>query len=320
MVSISGKCTYLYTMNLQNDITLKLDWLLTLKKYFGYDSFSEDQENIIQDVLQSKDSLVIMPTGGGKSLCYQLPAVLLPKTTLVISPLIALMKDQVDSLLANGISAAYYNSTQTAEEQNEIVEKIVNQNIKLLYVAPESLANIQFLLKYEYIDCIAIDEAHCISSWGHDFRPSYQNLGFLKKQLPKIPIIALTATADAATREDIVTQLNILNATRYLSSFDRANIYMEVRPSNKRIEQILKYVKKRPSYSGIVYCLSRKSTESVAQRLADAGFSAEAYHAGLDSEIREQIQDSFIQDKTKIICATTAFGMGIDKSDRKSVV
>lgn len=320
MVSISGKCTYLYTMNLQNDINLELDLLLTLKKYFGYDSFREDQENIIQDVLQSKDSLVIMPTGGGKSLCYQLPAVLLPKTTLVISPLIALMKDQVDSLLANGISAAYYNSTQTAEEQNEIVEKIVNQNIKLLYVAPESLANIQFLLKYEYIDCIAIDEAHCISSWGHDFRPSYQNLGFLKKQLPKIPIIALTATADAATREDIVTQLNILNATRYLSSFDRANIYMEVRPSNKRIEQILKYVKKRPSYSGIVYCLSRKSTESVAQRLADAGFSAEAYHAGLDSEIREQIQDSFIQDKTKIICATTAFGMGIDKSNIRYVI
>jgi len=307
-------------MNLFNDINLELDLLPTLKKYFGYDSFRVDQESIIKDVLQSKDALVIMPTGGGKSLCYQLPAVLLPKTTLVISPLIALMKDQVDSLLANGISAAYYNSTQTPEEQNVIVEKIVNQEIKLLYIAPESLSNIQYLLKYDYIDCIAIDEAHCISSWGHDFRPSYQNLGFLKKQLPKIPIIALTATADAATREDIASQLHIPNATRYLSSFDRANIYMEVRPSNKRIQQILKFVKNRPDYSGIVYCLSRKSTETVAQRLADAGFSAEAYHAGLDSEVREQIQDSFIQDKTKIICATTAFGMGIDKPNIRFVI
>lgn len=299
---------------------MAFDILPTLKKYFGYDTFRADQESIIQDVLQAQDALVIMPTGGGKSLCYQLPAIHLPKTTLVISPLIALMKDQVDSLRANGISAAYYNSTQTADEQNAIVERVVKNDIKLLYIAPESLGNIQFLLKYDYIDCIAIDEAHCISSWGHDFRPSYQNLGFLKKQLPNIPIIALTATADAATREDIVAQLNIPTAKRYLSSFDRANIYMEVRPSDKRIQQILRFVKKRPDYSGIVYCLSRKSTENVAKKLADAGFSAEAYHAGLDPETRETIQDNFIQDKTKIICATTAFGMGIDKSNIRFVI
>lgn len=307
-------------MPLRNDIKMELNLLPTLKKYFGYDSFRVDQESIIQDVLASRDALVIMPTGGGKSLCYQLPAIHLPKTTLVISPLIALMKDQVDALLANGISAAYFNSTQTSDEQNAIVERVVKNDIKLLYVAPESLGNIQFLLKNDYIDCIAIDEAHCISSWGHDFRPSYQNLGFLKKQLPSVPVIALTATADAATREDIVTQLNIPNAKRYLSSFDRANISMEVRPSDKRIQQILKFVKERPNYSGIVYCLSRKSTENVAKRLADAGYSAEAYHAGLEPQIRENIQDNFIQDKTKIICATTAFGMGIDKPNIRFVI
>lgn len=307
-------------MPLRNDVKMELNLLPTLKKYFGYDFFRVDQESIIQDVLASRDALVIMPTGGGKSLCYQLPAIHLPKTTLVISPLIALMKDQVDALLANGISAAYFNSTQTSDEQNAIVERVVKNDIKLLYVAPESLGNIQFLLKNDYIDCIAIDEAHCISSWGHDFRPSYQNLGFLKKQLPTVPVIALTATADAATREDIVTQLNIPNAKCYLSSFDRANISMEVRPSNKRIQQILKFVKERPNYSGIVYCLSRKSTENVAKRLADAGYSAEAYHAGLEPEIRENIQDNFIQDKTKIICATTAFGMGIDKPNIRFVI
>lgn len=299
---------------------MAIDLFPTLKKYFGYDTFRADQESIIRDVLENRDALVIMPTGGGKSLCYQLPAIHLPKTTLVISPLIALMKDQVDSLRANGIPAAFFNSTQTAEQQNAILEQVAKSEIKLLYVAPESLANIQFLLSYTYIDCIAIDEAHCISSWGHDFRPSYQNLGFLKKQLPDIPIIALTATADAATREDIASQLNIPNAKRYLSSFDRANIYMEVRPANKRIQQILEYVKKRPDYSGIIYCLSRKSTESVAAKLKAAGHSAEAYHAGLQPEEREAIQDNFIQDKTNIICATTAFGMGIDKPNIRFVI
>lgn len=299
---------------------MAIDLIPTLKKYFGYDTFRVDQESIIRDVLENRDALVIMPTGGGKSLCYQLPAIHLPKTTLVISPLIALMKDQVDSLLANGIPAAFFNSTQTSEEQSAILNQVAKAEIKLLYVAPESLSNIQFLLSYNYIDCIAIDEAHCISSWGHDFRPSYQNLGFLKKQLPEIPIIALTATADAATQEDIVVQLNMPNSERYLSSFDRANIYMEVRPANKRIQQILEYVRKRPDYSGIIYCLSRKSTENVAAKLKAAGYSAEAYHAGFKPEERETIQDNFIQDKTKIICATTAFGMGIDKSNIRFVI
>ncbi len=299
---------------------MALDLIPTLKKYFGYDSFRNNQESIIRDVINKRDALVIMPTGGGKSLCYQLPAIILPKTTLVISPLIALMKDQVDSLRANGIPADFFNSTQTAEEQNEILERVAKNEIKLLYIAPESLANIQFLLNNKFIDCVAIDEAHCISSWGHDFRPSYQSLGFLKKQLPNTPIIALTATADVATRQDIVEQLNIPNAKQYVSSFDRANIYMEVRPSDKRIQQIIKFIRKRPDYSGIVYCLSRKSTEKVAEKLSDAGYSADAYHAGLDPEERSFIQENFIQDKTKIICATTAFGMGIDKPNIRWVI
>lgn len=299
---------------------MALDLIPTLKKYFGYDSFRSNQEKIIRDILDYRDTLVIMPTGGGKSLCYQLPAVLLPKTTLVISPLIALMKDQVDSLRANGISSTFFNSTQTVEEQREILDKVAKNEIKLLYIAPESLGNIQFILNTTYIDAIAIDEAHCISSWGHDFRPSYQNLGFLKKQLSNIPIIALTATADAATRQDIVEQLNIPDAKQYISSFDRTNIYMQVRPADKRLQQILKFIKIRPDSSGIIYCLSRKSTENLAKKLQDAGYSAEAYHAGLDSESRNRVQEDFIQDKTKIICATNAFGMGIDKSNIRWVI
>jgi len=291
-----------------------------LKKHFGYNHFRSNQEKIIQHILNKQDVLAIMPTGGGKSLCYQLPAVLLPKTTLVISPLIALMKDQVDSLSNNGIPAAFYNSTQSATEQNEILQQVAENKIKLLYVAPESLANIHFLLSTEYIGCIAIDEAHCISSWGHDFRPSYQNLSFLKKQLPDIPIIALTATADVATQKDIIQQLQIPDAEQYVSSFDRSNIYMQVRTADKRFQQIVNFIKKKPDTSGIIYCLSRKSTEEIAKKLTQLGYSANPYHAGLDSTARNSIQEDFIRDKTKIICATTAFGMGIDKSNIRWII
>jgi ATP-dependent DNA helicase RecQ len=292
----------------------------TLKKYFGYDNFREQQEAIIESVISKKDNLVIMPTGGGKSVCFQLPALLFDGITLVISPLIALMKDQVDGLTANGISAAFFNSSQLSSSQNGIFDKVINAEIKLLYVAPESLALLSNILNEKYISCVAIDEAHCISSWGHDFRPSYQQLGFLKQTLPNTPIIALTATADKATRQDIVDQLNIPNATQFLASFDRKNIELEVRPANDRVSQIIKFINKKPNEAGIIYCLSRKSTEQLASKLKQNGIKAMPYHAGLSFEERTKTQEDFLFDKTQIICATIAFGMGIDKSNVRWVI
>ena len=294
--------------------------ITTLKKYFGYDSFRPHQEEIITNVLSGKDGLVIMPTGGGKSICFQLPAIILPKTTIVISPLIALMKDQVDGLKAIGISAAYFNSSQDAATQNQIIDDVVYQRIKLLYVAPESLPSLNNIIDADYISCVAIDEAHCISSWGHDFRPAYQQLAHLKTKLNKTPFIALTATADKATRQDILDQLAIPNAQQYITSFDRANITLEVRPSNKRIEQIEKFINKRPTESGIIYCLSRKSTEELSKKLKAKGVLAAAYHAGLSFEERSKIQEDFVYDKVPIVCATIAFGMGIDKSNVRWVI
>ncbi|TRZ42595.1 DNA helicase RecQ [Robertkochia solimangrovi] len=291
-----------------------------LKDYFGFDSFRSHQEAIINSVLSGNDNLVIMPTGGGKSICYQLPAILLPGLTLVISPLIALMKDQVDGLHANGISAAFLNSTQSASEQDELFKKIRDKKIKLLYVAPESLGNIDPLLSMTELSLIAVDEAHCISSWGHDFRPSYTQLGYLKNRYPGTPVIGLTATADKATREDIVQQLNIPNAQRYISSFNRQNLSLEVRPANERFKQILTFIDDHPDECGIIYCLSRKSTENLAAKLNDAGLSAACYHAGLDPLQRAKVQDNFVNDKIKIICATIAFGMGIDKSNVRWVI
>lgn len=292
----------------------------TLKKYFGYDSFRDQQQAIVESVLSNKDNLVIMPTGGGKSVCFQLPALLFEGITLVISPLIALMKDQVDGLTANGIPADFFNSSQLSSAQNGIFDKVINKEIKLLYVAPESLALLENILNEKYISCIAIDEAHCISSWGHDFRPSYQQLGFLKKLLPNTPIIALTATADKATRQDIVEQLNIPNATQFLSSFDRKNIALEVRPANDRVTQIIKFINKKPNEAGIIYCLSRKSTEQLASKLTQNGIKAAAYHAGLSFVERTKTQEDFLFDKTQVICATIAFGMGIDKSNVRWVI
>jgi len=291
-----------------------------LKTYFGYDSFRMNQQDIVETVLNKQDCLVIMPTGGGKSICFQLPALLFKGVTLVISPLIALMKDQVDGLSANGISASYFNSSQSNEEQSAIIDRVLSADLKLLYVAPESLAGLQNILNETYISCVAIDEAHCISSWGHDFRPSYQQLGFLKKTLPNTPFIALTATADKATRQDIVRQLRIENAQQFISSFDRQNIALEVRAANDRISQIIKFIKQRPYQSGIIYCLSRKTTEQLAKKLKTNKVSAEAYHAGLNFEKRSKVQESFVYDKTQIVCATVAFGMGIDKSNVRWVI
>ena len=294
--------------------------LETLKEYFGYESFRPLQKKIIENVFKGEDNLVIMPTGGGKSICYQLPAILLPEITLVISPLIALMKDQVDGLNANGVPAAFLNSSQDEADKQAIFQKIDNKEIKLLYVAPESLQFVDRFLTDGKVSLIAIDEAHCISSWGHDFRPAYTQLGYLKNRFPSTPVLALTATADKATRNDICRQLNIPNAKKHVASFDRKNLSLDVKQGIKRFEQISQFLKNRQNESGIIYCLSRKTTEELAAKLKAKGFKAEAYHAGLDHLERSQIQDDFINDEKHIICATIAFGMGIDKSNIRWVI
>ncbi len=291
-----------------------------LKTHFGYDHFKPNQEQIISDILNGKDILAIMPTGGGKSLCFQLPALVLEGTAIVISPLIALMKDQVDALQANGIASAFYNSSQQQEVQQETLRNLTNGTLQLLYVAPESLTQLMPYLSELNISLIAVDEAHCISSWGHDFRPAYTQLGYLKEQFPKTPIAAFTATADSATQQDILTQLNLKDAAIHLASFDRENLYLEVRPGTNRIQQILKFLQSRREESGIVYCLSRKSTEKLSEKLNASGFMSKAYHAGLSSEERSAIQEDFINDRVPIIVATIAFGMGIDKSNVRWVI
>ena len=291
-----------------------------LKTYFGYDTFRPNQQEIIEHVLSGNHTLAIMPTGGGKSLCYQVPALAKEGMALVISPLIALMKDQVDALLGNGIEAAYYNSSQPEEIKEEILENVVTGQLKLLYVAPESLWSITNYLSKITINLIAVDEAHCISSWGHDFRPAYTQLKRLQIEFPRTPIIALTATADKATQEDIVAQLGVPNAKKFISSFDRPNIYLDVRPGQQRLQQILKFLSSRGLQSGIIYCLSRKSTQTLADKLKTKGYDAEAYHAGLNAEERNRIQEDFVNDRTPIIVATIAFGMGIDKSNVRWVI
>ncbi len=298
----------------------KIELLKSLKDFFGFDKFRPNQVEIIQSILEGNDNLVIMPTGGGKSICFQLPALHLEGLTLVISPLIALMKDQVDALKGNGISADYYNSSQTKQEQETIFEKVINKELKLLYVAPESLVLLGNILDEKYISLIAIDEAHCISAWGHDFRPSYTQLNFFKKKLRNTPIVALTATADKATREDICSQLNLIEPIKHITSFDRKNLSLEVRPANDRVNQIIKFIENRSDESGIIYCLSRKTTEQLAAKLQNKGFDAVAYHAGLSFDNRSMAQEDFIYDRTKIICATVAFGMGIDKSNVRWVI
>ena len=302
------------------ETTTQQNILDLLKTHFGYDKFLPNQEEIINNILDQKDTIAIMPTGGGKSLCFQLPALALAGTAIVISPLIALMKDQVDALKANGISATFFNSSQPYEEQQAVLKDLENGNLKLLYVAPESLPQLSFILKSIEISLFAVDEAHCISSWGHDFRPAYMQLKSLKEHFPKVPLIALTATADRPTREDIAKQLAIPNAKTFIASFDRPNLYLDVRPGQNRNKQILNFLAKRGKQSGIIYCLSRKSTEKLAGTLKSKGYVAEAYHAGLTSEERSSIQDNFVNDRTPIIVATIAFGMGIDKSNVRWVI
>ena len=295
-----------------------------LKSQFGYDSFRMNQEQAIETVLQKKNCVVLMPTGGGKSLCYQIPALMLDGLTVVISPLIALMKDQVDALKNNGVEAAFLNSTQTSREQTEVFQTVRSGRLKLLYVAPERLLQTgdQFIdfLKSVDVSLFAIDEAHCISSWGHDFRPEYMQLRKLKTHFPEVPLIALTATADKLVQKDIVERLNLQNAPVYISSFNRPNIFYKVEPKRSSYERLVEYLESHREESGIVYCLSRNSSESLAANLRDEGFNALAYHAGLDTATRDKNQGLFLKDEVKIIVATIAFGMGIDKSNVRFVV
>jgi ATP-dependent DNA helicase RecQ len=291
-----------------------------LKDHFGFEKFRDNQEVIIQSVLENKDTLAIMPTGGGKSICYQLPAMILPGLTIVVSPLIALMKDQVDALKVNGIAAGFYNSSISSSETFQLRLEIENQRLKLLYIAPESLQYLDDLTRDNEITLIAVDEAHCISSWGPDFRPAYTRLGAFKQRYPQTPILALTATADKATREDIALQLKLQTPNIYLSSFDRKNLNLEVRPGREKLKQIVQFIKERPNESGIIYCLSRKETESLVERLDREGILCRAYHAGLSFEERNRTQELFIRDEVQIICATIAFGMGIDKSNVRWVI
>jgi ATP-dependent DNA helicase RecQ len=295
-----------------------------LQKYFGYSNFRHSQEAIIQHVLNKQDVMVLMPTGGGKSLCYQLPAVLLNGLTVVISPLIALMKDQVDSLNLSGIPAAFLNSSQSPEEQKDIAIHLKNNELRLLYIAPERLFGkddrLIIFLKTLNVVQIAIDEAHCISQWGHDFRPEYLMLAGLKKEFPGVPVIALTATADKLTQKDILEKLNLQKPAVFISSFNRENITYRVNPKKNSFNQLINFLEERKEDSGIIYCLSRKSTEALAADLKEEGFAAEAYHAGLTNEVKAKNQEAFLRDDVKIMVATIAFGMGINKSNVRYVV
>lgn len=294
-----------------------------LKTQFGFESFREHQEAIIEAVLAGKDAFVLMPTGGGKSLCYQIPALLLPHLTVVVSPLIALMKDQVEALRVAGVAAEYLNSSLSMDEQDRVLASLARGKTKLLYIAPERLfgaSSIVPFLQEVGVSLFAVDEAHCISSWGHDFRPEYRFLSDLKKFFSATPTLALTATADDLTSRDIIERLALRSPVCFQSSFDRPNIRYGIEPKAKSFDRLLHYLSARRGDSGIIYTLSRKSADSLAKRLADAGFSALPYHAGLDAAVRDRHQQKFLRDETKIVVATIAFGMGINKSNVRFVV
>lgn len=295
-----------------------------LQEYFGYKSFRPLQREIIEHTLSGQDSLVIMPTGGGKSICFQIPSLGLPNLTLVVSPLISLMKDQVDALHANGIKAAFYNSSLSEFEKSQLVEDCATNKLKLLYISPESLIHaVKSWLRKLPVSLLVVDEAHCVSMWGHDFRPEYQQIHHLREVFPDAPMMDVTATADKITRRDIAEKLGLRNYELFLASFQRPNLKLTVRSQiakNKKEKEILDFVRERQGESGIYYCLSRKETEEWSNFFNSNGVSSRFYHAGMASSDREQVQDGFIKDEYNVICATIAFGMGIDKSNVRWII
>jgi len=295
-----------------------------LKEVFGYDQFRSNQEAIIRHTLSGQDALVLMPTGGGKSMCFQIPALCMEGITLVISPLISLMKDQVENLVANGVAAAFINSSQSGADKNEILQQCRDKKLKLLYVSPETLVTgMDTWINELPLAMVAIDEAHCVSMWGHDFRPEYTMIRELRNRFGNIPFIALTATADRITRKDIIQHLGLREPVTFSASFDRPNLSLEVMgnlPKKDKTREIVNFIRSRPDDSGIIYCLSRKETEEWATTLQNAGIPAKHYHAGLDPQERAEVQEEFVKDEVPIICATVAFGMGIDKSNVRWVI